>query len=74
VNLHEVPDFVEIGLHNEHRADDLRHQLRSFFCFGVALSTAESNKWLLLIEDRSEGRTPEVHTATDYQLLGQIRQ
>ncbi len=40
----------------------------------MALSTADSNKWLLLIEDRLRGQTPEVHTASDYQLLGPIRQ
>jgi hypothetical protein len=40
----------------------------------VALSTADSNKWLLLIEDRLEGQTPEDHTSSDYQLLGPIRQ
>jgi hypothetical protein len=40
----------------------------------VALSTADTNKWLLLIEDRLEGQTPEDHTSPDYQLLGPIRQ
>ena len=40
----------------------------------AAISTADSNKWLLLIEDRLEGQTPEDHTSSDYQLLGPIRQ
>ena len=40
----------------------------------VALSTADTNKWLLLIEDRLGGQTPEDHTSSDYQLLGPIRQ
>jgi lambda repressor-like predicted transcriptional regulator len=40
----------------------------------VALSTADSNKWLLLIKDRLEGQIPADHTSPDYQLLGPIRQ
>ena len=40
----------------------------------VALSTADSNKWLLLLEDRLERQTPEDHTSSDYELLGPIRQ
>jgi predicted transcriptional regulator len=40
----------------------------------VALSTADSNKWLLLIESHLERQTPEVITSSDYQLLGSIRQ
>jgi lambda repressor-like predicted transcriptional regulator len=40
----------------------------------VALSTADSNKWLLLVEDRLERQTPEDHTSSDYQLLGPISQ
>jgi hypothetical protein len=40
----------------------------------VALSTADSNKWLLLIKARLERQTPEDHTSSDYQLLGSIRQ
>jgi transposase-like protein len=40
----------------------------------VDLSTADSNKWLLLIEGRLGGQTPEVHTFSDYELSGPIRQ
>jgi transposase-like protein len=40
----------------------------------VALSTADSNKWLLLKEGHLERQTPEVITSSDYQLLGSIRQ
>ena len=40
----------------------------------MALSTADSNKWLLLIEDRLKGQTPEDRTSPDYQLLGPISQ
>ena len=40
----------------------------------VALSTADTNKWLLLIEGRLEGQTPENNTSSDYQLVGPIRQ
>jgi hypothetical protein len=40
----------------------------------VALSTADSYKWLRLIEDRLGKQTPEDHTSSDYQLLGPIRQ
>lgn len=40
----------------------------------MALSTADSNKWLLLKEAHMERQTPEVITCSDYQLLGPIRQ
>ena len=40
----------------------------------VALSTADSNKWLLLKEGHLERQTPEVITSSDYQLLGPISQ
>ena len=40
----------------------------------VALSTADSNKWLLLKESHLERQTPEVVTSSDYQLLGPLRQ
>jgi len=40
----------------------------------VALSTADTNKWLLLIEGRLERQTPDNHTSSDYQLLGPISQ
>ena len=40
----------------------------------MALSTADTNKWLLLIEGRLKGQTPENHTTSDYQLLGPISQ
>jgi lambda repressor-like predicted transcriptional regulator len=40
----------------------------------VALLTADTNKWLLLIEGRLEGQTPENNTSSDYQLLGSISQ
>ena len=40
----------------------------------MALSTADSNKWLLLIEDRIGSQTPEDRTSSDYRLLGPIRQ
>ena len=43
-------------------------------CCRVALSTADSNKWLLLKEAHLERQTPEVITSTDYRLLGPIRQ
>ena len=39
----------------------------------MALSTADSNKWLLLKEGHRERQTPEVPTTSDYQLLGPIR-
>jgi hypothetical protein len=39
----------------------------------VALSTADTNNWLLLIEDRLEEQTPKDHTSSDYQLVGPIR-
>jgi len=38
------------------------------------LSTADSNKWLLLIENRLVRQTPEDFTSSDYQLSGPIRQ
>ena len=40
----------------------------------MALSTADSNKWLLLKEGYLERQTPEVITSSDYRLLGSIRQ
>ncbi len=40
----------------------------------MALSTADSKKWLLLIEGHPERQTPEDHTSSDYQLLGPISQ
>ena len=40
----------------------------------MALSTADSNKWLLLKEGHLERQTPEVITSSDYQLLGPISQ
>jgi len=40
----------------------------------VALSTADSNKWLLLKEDHLERQTREVITSSDYRLSGPIRQ
>ena len=40
----------------------------------MALSTADSNKWLLLKEGHLEKQAPEVITSSDYQLLGSIRQ
>jgi transposase-like protein len=40
----------------------------------VALSTADSNKWALLIGTHLEWQTPEDRTTSDYQLLGPIRQ
>ena len=40
----------------------------------MALSTADSNKWLLLIENRLARQTPEVITSSDYRLNGSIRQ
>ena len=40
----------------------------------MALSTADTNKWLTLVENRLEKPTPEDHTSSDYQLLGSIRQ
>jgi transposase-like protein len=41
---------------------------------GMALSTADSNKWLLLKEGRLARQTPEVITSPDYQLIGSIHQ
>ena len=40
----------------------------------VALSTADSNKWLLLKEGHLERQTPEVITSSDYRLNGSTRQ
>ena len=40
----------------------------------MALSTADSNKWLLLIENRLVRQTPEDFTSPDYRLNGTIRQ
>jgi uncharacterized protein (DUF433 family) len=40
----------------------------------VALSTADSNKWLLLKEGHLEKQAPEVITSSDYRLVGSIRQ
>jgi lambda repressor-like predicted transcriptional regulator len=40
----------------------------------VALSTADSNKWLLLKEGHQEKQAPEVITSSDYRLNGTIRQ
>ena len=40
----------------------------------MALSTADSNKWLTLIESRLVEPTQKDHTSPDYQLLGPIRQ
>ena len=40
----------------------------------MALSTADSNKWLFLKEGHLERQTPEVITSSDYRLLGPIRQ
>ena len=49
----------------------------SHFCMEttfVALSTADSNKWLTIIESGLVAPTQEDHTSSDYQLLGLIRQ
>ena len=40
----------------------------------MALSTADSNKWLLLKEGHLEKQAPEVITSSDYRLNGSIRQ
>ena len=40
----------------------------------VALSTADSNKWLLLKEGHLEKQALEVITSSDYRLNGSIRQ
>ena len=40
----------------------------------VALSTADSNKWLLPKEGHLERQTPEDSTSSDNQLLSPIRQ
>ena len=38
------------------------------------LSTADSNKWLLLLKGQFEGKTSQDSTSSDNQLLGSIRQ
>jgi len=40
----------------------------------VALSTADSKKWLTLLKARLEGQARSDSTVSDYQLLGPIRQ
>ena len=40
----------------------------------MALSTADSNKWLLLTDNRLVWQTPEDFTSPDYRLNGPIRQ
>lgn len=40
----------------------------------VALSTADTNKWLLLNGEHSQRNTQENPPSSDYQLLGPIRQ
>lgn len=40
----------------------------------MALSTADTNKWLTLLENRFERPTPEDHASSDYELLGPISQ
>ena len=40
----------------------------------MALSTADSNKWVLLKEGHLEKQAPEVITPSDYRLNGPIRQ
>lgn len=40
----------------------------------MALTTADSNKWLHLIEGRFERQAPQDHPSSDYQLVGPIRQ
>jgi hypothetical protein len=40
----------------------------------VALSTADSDQWLLLIEGHLERQTPEVITSSNHRLNGPIRQ
>ena len=40
----------------------------------MALSTADSNKWLTLIESGLVEKTQDDHTSSDYRLLGPIRQ
>ena len=40
----------------------------------MALSTADSNKWLFLIEYRLKMQIPEDHAPSDYRLIGPIRQ
>jgi transposase-like protein len=40
----------------------------------VALSTADSNKWLTLVRASLVGQKTRDSTASDYQLLGSIRQ
>ena len=40
----------------------------------MALSTADSNKWVLLKEGHLEKQAPEAITSSDYRLNGSIRQ
>lgn len=40
----------------------------------MSLSTVDSNKWLLLIENRLVGQTPEDFASSDYRLNDPIRQ
>ena len=42
--------------------------------YPLLILVTDTNKWLLLSEDRLERQTPEDHTSSDYQLLGPIRQ
>ena len=63
----------------EHPAIGLQLRLKKRDCGGefvhfVALSTADSNKWLLLKEGHLEKRAPEVITSSDYRLNGPISQ
>ncbi len=39
----------------------------------MALSTADSKKWLLVTEGYLEKQAPEVITSSDYRLTGSIR-
>jgi len=51
------------------------HQVNSFSNrLLVALSTADTNKWLTLVEARLEGPKLDDSTVSDYQLLGPISQ
>ena len=40
----------------------------------MALSTADTNKWLTLVEARLKSQKPEKNTSSDYLLLGPISQ
>ena len=40
----------------------------------MALSTADTNKWLTLVEGRLERQVPDNHISSDYELLGPISQ